>query len=245
MANERLRAALLAKGMSVAVLAEAIAVDPKTVERWITKGREPYRKHRFAVASLLGTDETYLWPQALSQEQVVAASESEIINVYPHRWTMPRGAWEGLFRGASEKIDILVYVGMFLAEDAGLIRLLAERGRSGARLRVLLGDPESEEVIRRSADEGIGKDAISAKIRSVLSLYAPLREVAEFRMHGTTLYNSIFRADDQVLVNTHVYGEVASNAPVLHLRRVAGGDMVTTYLDSFDKIWNEARPVEW
>ncbi|SDR05195.1 helix-turn-helix domain-containing protein [Thermostaphylospora chromogena] len=39
MANERLRAALLEKGVSVTELAEAIGVDPKTVERWITKGR--------------------------------------------------------------------------------------------------------------------------------------------------------------------------------------------------------------
>src|SRR5690606_22136029 len=51
MANERLRAALLQKGVSIADLAQAIQVDPKTVERWVTKGREPYRKHRFAAAS--------------------------------------------------------------------------------------------------------------------------------------------------------------------------------------------------
>jgi len=57
------------------------------------------------------------------------------------------------------------------------------------------------------------------------------------------LYNSIYRADDQLLVNTHVYGEPAHNAPVLHLRRVAGGDMVTTYLASFDKVWAAATPL--
>ncbi|WP_187280911.1 helix-turn-helix transcriptional regulator, partial [Microbispora sp. CSR-4] len=43
MANERLRAALLERGVSIAELATAIQVDPKTVERWITKGRAPYR----------------------------------------------------------------------------------------------------------------------------------------------------------------------------------------------------------
>jgi hypothetical protein len=31
---------------------------------------------------------------------------------------------------------------------------------------------------------------------------------------------------------------------VLHLRRVAGGDMVTTYLESFDAVWNGATPLE-
>jgi hypothetical protein len=34
-------------------------VDAKTVERWITRGRVPYRKHRFDVATFLGVDEAY------------------------------------------------------------------------------------------------------------------------------------------------------------------------------------------
>ncbi|GAA5073571.1 DUF5919 domain-containing protein [Thermocatellispora tengchongensis] len=245
MANERLRAALLEKGVSIAELAEAIEVDPKTVERWITQGRQPYRRHRFATASFLGVDETYLWPQALSREQVIAASESEVVTIYPHRWIMPRDTWGRLFSEATQNIDILVYVGMFLAEDAGIIRLLKDKAAAGVRLRVLLGDPESPVVIQRSADEGIGEQAIAAKIRNVMALYAPLSEVGEFRMHGTVLYNSIYRADDQVLVNTHVYGELAANAPVLHLRRVAGGDMVTTYLSSFEKVWAGARPIQF
>ena len=55
-------------------LAEELDVDPKTVERWVTKGRLPYRKTRFAVAAKLGVDEAVLWPGALSADQVAAAS---------------------------------------------------------------------------------------------------------------------------------------------------------------------------
>jgi hypothetical protein len=57
------------------------------------------------------------------------------------------------------------------------------------------------------------------------------------------LYNSIYRSDDELLVNTHVFGVGASQAPVLHLRRVAGGSMVTTYIESFELVWSQARPV--
>ena len=87
---------------------------------------------------------------------------------------------------------------------------------------------------------------MAAKIRNALALYRPLRGVGgvEFRFHRTVLYNSIYRADDQVLVNTHVYGFPASQAPVLHLRQVAGGEMVNTYLNSFDRVWDSARPVD-
>jgi len=100
-------------------------------------------------------------------------------------------------------------------------------------------------VLQRSADEGI-EDALSAKIRNAIAMYKPLRAIdgIEFRLHDTILYNSIYRADDQLLVNTHIYGFGASMAPVLHLRQVAGGDMVSIYLNSFEKVWDTARPLE-
>ena len=112
-------------------------------------------------------------------------------------------------------------------------------------MRILLGDPDSPEVAERGEDEGIG-DAVAAKIRNAMVLYRPLLQVngVELRVHRTVLYNSIYRADDQLLVNTHVYGMNASNAPVLHLRRIAGGDMVSMYVDSFDRVWNEALPTK-
>ncbi|MFI0425230.1 XRE family transcriptional regulator [Spongiactinospora sp. 9N601] len=244
MANERLRAALLQRGAQVSDLAEATGVDPKTVERWITQARTPYRRHRFAVAAFLGMEESYLWPEALSREQVAAASESEVVTLYPHRWAVPRDAWGRLFGEAGEEIGVLVYSGMFLADDAGMVRLFEQKADAGVRVRILLGDPECPEVAQRGADEGID-DGMAAKIRNVLVLYRPLigRANVEIRLHDTVLYNSIYRGDDQLLINTHIYGTPAGNAPVLHLRKVGGGDMVATYLDSFERIWTGARPV--
>ena len=157
MANERLRAALLERGITTGALAAAIDVDEKTVERWITKGRTPYRQHRYAVASHLKLDEGYLWPEALSGEQI--------------------------------------------------------------------------------------DDAMAAKVRGVIRMYRPLSETegAEIRLHDTVLYNSIYRADEQFLINMHVYGVPASNAPFMHLRRVAGGDMANMYETSFERVWEGAR----
>lgn len=42
MPNERLRAALLERGLTLDEPADSIDVDPKTVERWVTTGRTPY-----------------------------------------------------------------------------------------------------------------------------------------------------------------------------------------------------------
>jgi len=245
MPNERLRAALLQRGVTPADLAEQIGVDPKSVERWITQDRVPYRKHRYKVAALLGTDESLLWPDALSREQVAAAGQSEVIAVYPHRWAVPPDAWARLFRDASREIGVLVYSGLFLADNTGLVQLLIDKARSGVSVQVLFGDPDSAEVTQHGEDIGLG-EAMAARVRNALVLFDPLRrtEGAEIRLHDTVLYNSIYRADDQLLVNTHVYGEPAQNAPVLHLRRVAGGDMVSTYIGSFDRVWAGATPVE-
>lgn len=244
MRNERLRTALLERGVTPAALAEAINVDAKTVERWIS-GRAPYRRHRYAIAAHLGMDETYLWPDALTRDQVASAAESEIVNIYPHRWTVPSDLWRNVFDSAEQEIGVLVYSGLFVPEDAGILRVFARKADAGARIRILLGDPESDCVAQRGRDENIDY-TMAARIRNAIVLYKPLREIdgIEFRLHATVLYNSIYKADDQVLVNTHIYGVPASHAPVLHLRRVAGGDLVTTYIDSFERVWEDATPLE-
>lgn len=244
MPNDRLRGAMLERGVTPAELAVAVEVDPKSVERWV-HGRTPYRRHRYAVAAHLGVDEAYLWPDALTTEQVASAAESEIVNVYAHRWVMPAEVWREFFSNARREIGILVYSGMFLAEDAGVQRILRQRAEAGVGVRVLLGDPDSKPVAERGADEGIDEN-MAARIRNAIVLHQPLRGVdgIEFRLHGTTLYNSIYWSDDQVLVNTHIFGFPASQAPVLHLRRVAGGDMVSTYLECFARVWDGAIALE-
>src|SRR5690349_15656826 len=107
MPNERLRAALLQRGATPADLAEEIGVDAKSVERWITQGRTPYRRHRYAAAVYLGVEETFLWPEALTPEQSKAASQSEIIEIYPHRWSVPTDLWKRIFQEAREEISVL------------------------------------------------------------------------------------------------------------------------------------------
>jgi transcriptional regulator with XRE-family HTH domain len=243
--NERLRAALLEHGLTPAKLADELGVDAKTVERWITAGRLPYRKTRYQVAARLKTDETFLWPDALSQEQVAAAAESEIVTVYPHRWAVPNEVWRRFYEGAEQDIGVLVYSGLFLAESTGLLPLFARKARAGVGVRILLGDPDSAEVAQHGAEIGLG-EAMAARIRNALVVFEPLRRVdnVEIRLHRTVLYNSVYIADTQVLVNSQIYGVPAQNAPVMHLRRVAGGDMVSTYLESFERVWAGATPVQ-
>lgn len=61
MGNERLRTAMTTARVDVDAVAATAGVDPKTVQRWLA-GRIPHSRHRWAVASLVGDDEHYLWP---------------------------------------------------------------------------------------------------------------------------------------------------------------------------------------
>ena len=243
--NERLRTAMLRAGATADELALCCGVDAKTVERWLSPGRVPHRRHRWAAARRLGCEDDYLWPDAPGETSArrADANRAELVRLYPDRGSIPREMWQHLLGDAREHIGILVYAALFLAEDAGVRKLLAEQARAGVRVRLLLGDPASPVVAQRGEEEGIGPEAIGAKIRNVLALFRPVLQAgAEIRLHGTVLYNSMYRADDDLLVNTHIHGYVATCAPVLQLRKIAGGGLVTTYLDSFDRIWDEAAP---
>jgi hypothetical protein len=48
-----------------------------------------------------------------------------------------------------------------------------------------------------------------------------------------------------MLVNTHVHGFMAALAPVLHLRRLSGGDLFETYAESIQGVWDSAKPPKW
>ena len=63
-------------------------------------------------------------------------------------------------------------------------------------------------------------------------------------MHSTTLYNSIYWFDDDMLVNTYAYGVPAHFAPVLHLRHLGSGTLFQTYARSFDRVWDQTSK-EW
>ncbi|WP_018349934.1 helix-turn-helix transcriptional regulator [Longispora albida] len=245
MANERLRDAIMKSGKTPAMIAGDLQVDAKTVERWITKGRTPYQRHRARIAALLGASENYLWPDALSEDRKTLASQSEVVTMYPRRTSVPPALWLDLLDRAERFIGVLAYAGLFLPEqDPAMIETLRRKAEAGAEVVILLGYPDSPAVALRGADEGIG-DAMAAKVRNVLSFYQQLRGVPNIKVmfHDTTLYNSIYWYDDQMLVNTHAFGFPAAHAPVMHLRQLSGGTLFDTYSQSFDRVRSRSASV--
>ncbi len=186
----------------------------------------------------------------VTQEDLAAdlgVSPKTVVRIYPYRADVPDELWARLFENAVDNVGILVYSGFFLAEQhVRQIELLKRKADDGASVRILLGDPDSQPVALRGREEDIG-DAIAAKIRNVLlAYYRPYatHPGIKIKLHSTTLYNSIYWFDDDMLVNTHAYGVPAHFAPVLHLRHLSSGTLFQTYARSFDRVWDQTGK-EW
>ncbi|MGW0764250.1 XRE family transcriptional regulator [Streptomyces sp. NPDC002676] len=244
MPNERLRAAMAAGGWTYTALADRVEVDPKSVERWVNLGRTPRRATAMLTAETLGEDVHALWP-SLRQARPARAVSPELVALYDQRADIPVSTFVDMLTQAREQIDVLVYAAIFLHEAyPRLNELLKERAAEGCAVRIALGDADSPNVQQRGEEEKFGH-GIQSRCRLALMHYRPLVGLPgiELRTHGTTLYNSIYRADDQALVNAHVWGVNAYGAPVWHLRRSGEGGMFDTYADSFAAVWATATPV--
>jgi hypothetical protein len=47
-----------------------------------------------------------------------------------------------------------------------------------------------------------------------------------------------------MLINQHIYGTYGYMAPILHLRRMEGGDFFDMYLQSFIRVWETSTAIE-
>jgi hypothetical protein len=240
--NEPLRQALLRAGLREGDVAAQLGVDPKTVRRWLS-GRVPYPNSRAALADLVEADEADLWP-GVGGPLTSGTRPEELGAVYPHRWAIPRDAWKRFFESAEHEISVLAYSALFLAEDAGMLAIIADKARSGVRVRLALGDPDSIAVAQRGQEEGIG-DAMAAKVRNALTLYRAALKVenVEIRLHDAVLYNSLYRADDQLFVNQHTYGLPAAHSPIFTYRAAGNADMIPPYFVSFERVWDAASRI--
>lgn len=238
---------MVQRGYSPGRLARACNVDPKTVQRWISHGRVPHRETRWTIARELDIDEVYLWPELVegrSTEEREQSVESELVRVHPDRSSVPRDTWLQLVGSATRHIDILVYAGTFLVQtNPRIADMLAERAAAGVKVRLCWADPDSQAVDIRDREEGL-RGTLAHKIRASLTYYRNLVDVpgCEVKLHGATVYASIFRFDDAMVVNPHMWGAPASANPLLHLRRIEGSNWFDGYLRSFNAVWETALP---
>ncbi|WP_461005973.1 hypothetical protein [Streptomyces capparidis] len=82
---------------------------------------------------------------------------------------------------------------------------------------------------------------VTGRVAAVMAHYKQhMPSTVEIRLHDTPLYNSIYRFDEEMIVNDHVYGVLAAFTPCLHLRRM-DGSYFNTYIESYERVWASAR----
>jgi transcriptional regulator with XRE-family HTH domain len=240
--NERLADAMARAGLSSVELATAVQVDPRTIDRWVAdRSRLPRAQSRHAIAEAVQVPVGVLWPAAANGAHVT----DELVAVYPSRAAMPPGLVMSLLSDATKQVDVLTLAGIWLWDAvAGFGQMLASKAAAGVDVRVCLGNPDGESVRTRGGEEHIG-DLLGARCR-LAATYAQnaLREApSAIRLHDTTLYASILRFDEDVLVNWHLYGAPAAESPVMQLHRTSSHGLAETVASSFDRVWSSASPL--
>jgi transcriptional regulator with XRE-family HTH domain len=239
--SERLRRALHDADLDIDDVARAVGVNHRTVQRWIA-GRVPYPRYRRAIAKLVKSDETELWPGVASPG--AGTSTSEIVNVYSTRADVPPELWRQMLKRGRREVDLLGSALLYLFEgDPAFMDVL---WRTRCDVRIALADPKSTMVAQRDAELGLG-GTLAAKIQASMRTlkHRRVKELEgvsfEIRLHSAPMYCSLFRADDEMLVTPHLYGRPGRvDTPVLHLRRHEQNGIFTSYLYHFDDVFGRA-----
>src|SRR5215469_2631020 len=133
--NERLRAAMSAKGMEIETVARQVGVNPKTVQRWLG-GRLPHPRHRWRICDLLEQSEQHLWP-GVGLGASGSNAASEIVAAFAHRADAPSQLWAGMLERVRTNLDLLGYAILFFPEQhPQLARLVETKCAQGLRVRI-------------------------------------------------------------------------------------------------------------
>ena len=182
-----------------------------------------------------------LWPEVAG----AANGESEVVGVYGTRNEVSPVAIGAMLETTSSHVDVLVYSGMWLWDTVPRFHdRLLERLSAGVVVRICLGDPDSEAVRLRGDEESAG-DGMASRCRIAIGYARDILEADPnaVRLTGATLYCSIFRFDDEVLANTHLWGNPAAASPVFHLRSCGDGGIAGNVVRSFERVWELAQPL--
>jgi hypothetical protein len=243
--NLRLRIAMIAAQVDAAAVARATGVDPKTVQRWLG-GRLPHPRHRWGVADLLGEKESYLWPAAGGDLAPGAEATAEVVAAYGHRADIPISKWSTLLATARQRIDLLGYAHLFLAEQhIDLVRTIEKACALGCKVRILFANPKGTRILERDSLERLG-GTLPARILMTLAQLEDLRGLAgvEIRFHDVHLYQAIYRFDDEMIVTPHLLGAHGFQHPAFHLRQLGSHGVFASFVQQLDTVWAQASPME-
>ncbi|WUO83260.1 helix-turn-helix domain-containing protein [Streptomyces caniferus] len=244
--NTALKDAMERAGVRPHQLALKVGVDHKTVSRWLTyPERAPREGTRADVGQALGVDPVTLWPKSV-QSRVKTGHDREIVAAYPFRSAAPTSLWASLIDGSSQNLTFAGYTNYFLwQQHPRLGARLATKANHGARVRFLVGDPESEVTRKREEVEGVPL-TVSTRIKITLDALAKMGpcDGVEARFSDQHIALSVFMFDDQMLVTPHIASLLGDESPMLHLRRLEDDGLYDRFASHVTALWEGGRQAE-
>jgi transcriptional regulator with XRE-family HTH domain len=229
--NERLRQAISQAGLEPEQLADQVEVDIKTLQRWLA-GRTPHPRLRARLARALGRDEHELWPELAIEVPEDSKSGGEIRGAWAHADDEGVPDWQELLEEAVDQIELLGDSLIDVVSSDGVIDTLAEKGNSGARVRILISASDSIWVTATAQQLGqkedyIGRSQLRLEIETARAHLEPLAGHADIdlRQFYADPGHTILRFDDQMLVIPRLHGTSSADAPLLHLQRLGNGGL--------------------
>ncbi|WP_431984278.1 hypothetical protein [Streptomyces qinglanensis] len=182
-----------------------------------------------------------LWPDSV-KSAVKLGPDREIVSVYPYRAACPTSVWVKLLDDAQKEIYYGGYTNYFIFQQRPRVtQLLSGKAADGARVRFLLGTPDSDTTRAREAVEDVAF-TISTRIRITLDELARVPDSGiEHRFSEGHLPLSVFRFDEQMLVTPHLHGLVGHDSPTLHLRRLQSDGLFDRFATHAEALWDEAE----
>ena len=242
--NVALQRRMAHKGYTKAKLSQETGVSERAIGQWLAGINTPQHDYALRVAAALDCQPGDLWPDKFPATPAPVSGQVPV-PVYESRADVPIRSWTEMFATAEHQIDICVYGGTFLFDTVpGFNRLLKDATTRGVIVRFLVGDPGGANIVKRGTEERV-RDSLQARCQLTLDRLAPIAhlEGIRIRTHGTPLYVSMFRSDETLLANHHIFGSPASDNPVLSISQAGVPGLFEKYAESFDRIWDEARGI--
>jgi hypothetical protein len=199
------------------------------------------------VSQLVDESEQYLWPDATAR---VTGDDhpvnEEVVQAFPRRASVGAGRWRALLGRGGRQIDILGYSVYFLPElIPEFVDLLRDKCQSGCGVRLVLADPDCDQVRLRDLEEQ-QPVTIAARIETSLRSFRPLLDQgnAEIRLQRAPLYNSLYRFDDEMFVTPHLFATPGHSAPLFHLRRLGPNGVFARFASHFEQLWSSCTAID-
>ena len=230
--------------MRAADLARALDTSESSVSRWLSGKTSPADSTKSAIAAELGVDVQEVWPELAGSVRSRRSQRQAITTAWARRTDAPGDLWRQLADDARESIDLLGHsITFFLELDPAMKKVLEARAAAGTPVRVVLAQPDGQAVMNRDRNEDLG-GTLPGRVRTSVQAFRKVEGV-ELRLHDVDISGAVYRFDDDALFTPFLVGQLAAEAPMLHLSKVEGVETLFDRLavEQFAQVWDASEPV--